>query len=93
MEAQRISLSQIHAAQIELLQEETDAHKHSLEQKLQDMKDRGDQGEWMCSQLPLCLQQSRGASDSSFMMEPYRAVFSPADLSCVVFVLCLSVAV
>ncbi len=44
MEAQRISLSQIHAAQLELLQEETDAHKHSLELKLQNLKDHADQG-------------------------------------------------
>lgn len=44
MEAQRISLSQMHAAQLELLQEETDAHTHSVELKLQDLKVHGDQG-------------------------------------------------
>ncbi|XP_058475403.1 A-kinase anchor protein 9 isoform X2 [Solea solea] len=38
MEAQRISLSQIHAAQLELLQEETDARTHSLELKLQSVR-------------------------------------------------------
>uniref|UniRef100_A0A3Q4MU84 A-kinase anchoring protein 9 n=1 Tax=Neolamprologus brichardi TaxID=32507 RepID=A0A3Q4MU84_NEOBR len=43
MEAQRISLSQIHAAQFELLQEETDARTRSLELQLQDLKDRGEQ--------------------------------------------------
>ncbi|XP_019957525.2 A-kinase anchor protein 9 isoform X4 [Paralichthys olivaceus] len=42
MEAQRISLSQIHAAQVELLQEETDAHTHSLELKLQNQKVHSD---------------------------------------------------
>ncbi|XP_069032331.1 A-kinase anchor protein 9 isoform X1 [Embiotoca jacksoni] len=45
MEAQCISLSQIHAAQLELLQEETDARKHSLELKVQDLKDHGNQDE------------------------------------------------
>ncbi|XP_045915257.1 A-kinase anchor protein 9 isoform X4 [Micropterus dolomieu] len=43
MEAQRISLSQIHAAQLELLQEDTDARTHSLELELQNLKDHGDQ--------------------------------------------------
>uniref|UniRef100_A0A4W6C5A1 A-kinase anchoring protein 9 n=1 Tax=Lates calcarifer TaxID=8187 RepID=A0A4W6C5A1_LATCA len=42
MEAQRISLSQMHAAQLELLQEEADARTHSLELKLQNRKDHGD---------------------------------------------------
>ncbi|XP_041663851.1 A-kinase anchor protein 9 isoform X2 [Cheilinus undulatus] len=40
MEAQRISLSQIHAAQLELLQEETDALTNSLQLKLKDQRDR-----------------------------------------------------
>lgn len=53
MEAQRISLSQIHAAQLELLQEETDVRTHTLELKLQNLKDHCDQGESMCSWLPL----------------------------------------
>lgn len=39
MEAQHISLSQIHAAQLELLQEEMDARS-----KLQEPRDHGDQG-------------------------------------------------
>ncbi|XP_037649678.1 A-kinase anchor protein 9 isoform X2 [Sebastes umbrosus] len=42
MEAQRISLSQIHAAQLELLQEDSDARTHTLELKLQNLKDHGD---------------------------------------------------
>ncbi|AWP21551.1 putative A-kinase anchor protein 9 [Scophthalmus maximus] len=42
MEAQRISLSQIHAAQLELLQEETDTRTHSLELQLQNQKVHGD---------------------------------------------------
>lgn len=54
MEAQRISMSQIHAAQLELLHEETDARAHTLELKLQNVKDHCDQGELMCSLLPLC---------------------------------------
>ncbi|XP_029700863.1 A-kinase anchor protein 9 isoform X4 [Takifugu rubripes] len=41
-EAQRLSLSQIHAAQFELLQEETEALTHSLELKLQQQSGRGD---------------------------------------------------
>ncbi|XP_075961781.1 A-kinase anchor protein 9 isoform X4 [Anarhichas minor] len=45
MEAQRISLSQIHAAQLELLQEDSDARAHTLELKLQNWKDHGDQDE------------------------------------------------
>lgn len=45
MEAQRISLSQIHAAQLELLQEETEARTHSLELRLQQQSSRGDPGE------------------------------------------------
>lgn len=49
MEAQRISLSQIHSAQLELLQEETDARTHSLELKLQKQKDHSDLSEQMCS--------------------------------------------
>ncbi|KAF1381707.1 hypothetical protein PFLUV_G00156800 [Perca fluviatilis] len=39
MEAQHISLSQIHAAQLELLQEDSDARTHTLELKLQNLKD------------------------------------------------------
>lgn len=54
MEAQRISLSQIHAAQLELLQEETDTRTHSLELQLQNQKVHGDLGEQICSWLPLC---------------------------------------
>ncbi|XP_060916005.1 A-kinase anchor protein 9 isoform X1 [Labrus mixtus] len=45
MEAQRISLSQIHAAQLELLQEETDARTSSLQLKLQNLKEHGDKDE------------------------------------------------
>uniref|UniRef100_A0A3Q2P8S4 ELK domain-containing protein n=1 Tax=Fundulus heteroclitus TaxID=8078 RepID=A0A3Q2P8S4_FUNHE len=44
MEAQRISLSQIHAAQLELLQEETNTCKRSLELRLQDLRDQSGQG-------------------------------------------------
>lgn len=54
MEAQRISLSQIHAAQLELLQEQTEARTHSLELRLQQKSSQGDPGEalffnnWVC---------------------------------------------
>ncbi|MEQ2196565.1 hypothetical protein XENOCAPTIV_003721 [Xenoophorus captivus] len=44
MEAQRISLSQIHAAQLELLQEETDTCTPSLDLKLQDLRHQSGQG-------------------------------------------------
>lgn len=44
MEAQRLSLSQVHAAQLELLQEEAEAHTHSLELKLQQQSGRGEPG-------------------------------------------------
>lgn len=54
MEAQRISLSQIHTAQLELLQEQTDAQTRSLQLKLQNQKDHSDLGEQMCSWLALC---------------------------------------
>lgn len=49
MEAQHISLSQIHAAQLELLQEETDVRTQSLERQLQKLKDPTDRGEFICS--------------------------------------------
>lgn len=51
MEAQRISLSQIHTAQLEMLQEETDARTQSLEQELEllQRKDHGDPSEQMSS--------------------------------------------
>ncbi|XP_010789773.1 A-kinase anchor protein 9 isoform X3 [Notothenia coriiceps] len=39
MEAQRLSLSQIHAAQIELQQEDSEHRTHTLELKLQNLKD------------------------------------------------------
>lgn len=65
MEAQRISLSQMHAAQLELLQEEADARTHSLELKLQNRKDHGDLGERMrswvafvCASVFVAKQQS-----------------------------------
>lgn len=45
MEAQRISLSQMHAAQLELLQEETDAHTKSLQMRLENQKDRSSAGQ------------------------------------------------
>lgn len=45
MEAQRLSLAQVHAAQLELLQEESEALTHSLELKLQQQSRRGDPGE------------------------------------------------
>ncbi|KAM3596676.1 uncharacterized protein V6R79_018870 [Siganus canaliculatus] len=45
LQAQRISMSQIHTAQLELLQEETDARTHTLELKLQNLRDHGDQNE------------------------------------------------
>nr|XP_046273438.1 A-kinase anchor protein 9 isoform X2 [Scatophagus argus] len=45
MEAQRISLSQIHAAQLELLQEEMDVRTCSLELKLQNLKSHSDPDE------------------------------------------------
>lgn len=45
MEAQRISLSQIHAAQLELLQEETEARTHSLELRLQQQSSQEGPGE------------------------------------------------
>lgn len=45
MEAQRISLSQIHAAQLELLQEGTEAHTHSQELRRQELRNHTDLGE------------------------------------------------
>ncbi|XP_034401671.1 A-kinase anchor protein 9 isoform X4 [Cyclopterus lumpus] len=45
MEAQRISLSQIHAAQLELLQVDSDARAQTLELKLQSWKDHSEQDE------------------------------------------------
>lgn len=54
LEAQRISLSQIHAAQLELLQEETDAQTRSLELKPQNLKDHSDLSEQCVCVCPLC---------------------------------------
>ncbi|KAM4631015.1 A-kinase anchor protein 9 isoform 1-T1 [Polymixia lowei] len=45
MEAQRISLSQIHAAQLELLREQTDAQTHTLEVELENLKEHHGQDE------------------------------------------------
>ncbi|KAL3043725.1 hypothetical protein OYC64_003565 [Pagothenia borchgrevinki] len=42
MEAQRLSLSQIHAAQIELQQEDSEHRTHTLELKLQNLRDNGE---------------------------------------------------
>lgn len=62
MEAQHIGLSQIHAAKLELLQEEVDNRTHSLELKLQEQSDHGDRGEGICS---LC---ASGKAEVSFKM-------------------------
>lgn len=62
MEAQHIGLSQIHAAQPELLQEEVDTRTHSLELKLQEQSDHEDRGEGICS---LC---ASGKAEVSFKM-------------------------
>lgn len=81
MEAQHISLSQIHAAQLELLQEDTDARTHSLELKLQELRDHGDRGEQSCAVsclgVHLCVCGKTGvpfkeAFDLSFMIHPNR---------------------
>ncbi|KAK1880144.1 A-kinase anchor protein 9 [Dissostichus eleginoides] len=42
MEAQRLSLSQIHSAQIELQQEDSEHRTHTLELKLQNLRDNGE---------------------------------------------------
>lgn len=55
MEAQRISLTQIYAAQLELLQEETDAHTHSPELKLQKVEHHDDQGEMKLASAFACM--------------------------------------
>ncbi|XP_074543123.1 A-kinase anchor protein 9 isoform X2 [Halichoeres trimaculatus] len=72
MEAQRISLSQIHAAQLELLQEETDTRTNSLQLKLQTLKDHANKEPKFkyhnmlqavseeCSEIIQCLQQIFG---------------------------------
>lgn len=74
MEAQRISLSQIHAAQFELLQEETDARTRSLELQLQDLKDRGAQGEQMESFV--CISAyGKAEQQSDGLMCPPRFFF------------------
>lgn len=55
MEAQRISLSQIHAAQLELLQEGTEAHTHSQELKQQELRNHTDLGEKTRCRLSRCV--------------------------------------
>lgn len=54
MVAQRLSLSQIHAAQIELQQEDSEHRTHTLELKLQDLRDNGE-GELSCRRSLLCV--------------------------------------
>ena len=58
MEAQRLSLSQIHAAQIELQQEDSEHRTHTLELKLQNLRDNGE-GEQTCRRSLLCVFVAR----------------------------------
>lgn len=74
MEAQRISLSQIHTAQFELLQEETDARTRSLELQLQGLKDRGAQGEQIESFVCICVC-GKAEQQSDGLMCPPRFCF------------------
>ncbi|KAI3358086.1 hypothetical protein L3Q82_003096 [Scortum barcoo] len=82
MEAQRISLSQIHAAQLELLQEETEAHKLSLELKLQDIKDhQADQGEPKSFRYHNVLQSV--SNECSEIIQSFRKMFGEEFLESV----------
>lgn len=73
MEAQRISLSQIHAAQLELLREslhaQTEAQLRSREQELQDAHER----ELMCLQEEMRSEQQevRGQSAGQWELQMY----------------------
>ncbi|XP_062291626.1 A-kinase anchor protein 9 isoform X2 [Scomber scombrus] len=73
MEAQRISLSQIHAAQLELLQEETDTCAHTLELKQQNVKDHCDQDEPKISRYQNMLQAV--SQECSAIIQSFRKIF------------------
>ncbi|KAM7373294.1 hypothetical protein PAMP_008158 [Pampus punctatissimus] len=81
MEAQRISLSQIHAAQLELLQEETDAHAHTLELKLLNLKDHCDQDKPKISRYQNILQAV--SEECSEIIQSFRKMFGKEFLECV----------
>lgn len=75
MEAQRLSLSQIHAAQFELLQEETEALTHSLQ--LQQQSSRVDPGEEMHhSMTPFSLPVAFVNLDCYIYVNPCFVFFS-----------------
>ncbi|XP_075995305.1 A-kinase anchor protein 9 [Genypterus blacodes] len=73
MEAQRISLSQIHAAQLELLQEHTDTHTHSLELKLQHLKEHHGQDEPRIFKYKNMLQAV--SEECSEIISSFRKIF------------------
>lgn len=88
MEAQRISLSQIHAAQLELLQEETEARTHSLELRLQQQSSQEGPGEeiprsnrWlMCLRyLSILFSLTIGFVNFKFLIHLSPCFFSPAE--------------
>lgn len=56
MEAQRLSLSQLHAAQLELLQEEAHVLTHTAEPKMQSQKVHSDPGEASASFVSVAKQ-------------------------------------
>ncbi|XP_068431052.1 A-kinase anchor protein 9 isoform X3 [Clinocottus analis] len=79
MEAQRISLSQIHAAQLELLQVDSDARTHTLELKLQSWKDHGDQDEPKISKYHNMLQAL--SEECSEIIQRFQRMFGEEFLS------------
>ncbi|XP_067468950.1 A-kinase anchor protein 9 isoform X1 [Thunnus thynnus] len=81
MEAQRISMSQIHAAQLELLHEEMDARAHTLELKLQNVKDHCDQDEPKISRYQNMLQAV--SEECSEIIQSFRKMFGKEFLECV----------
>ncbi|XP_049891352.1 A-kinase anchor protein 9 isoform X3 [Epinephelus moara] len=81
MEAQRISLSQIHAAQLELLQEETDARANTLELKLQNLKDHSDRDEPKITKYHNMLQAV--SEECSEIIQRFQKTFGEEFLECV----------
>ncbi|KAM9838219.1 A-kinase anchor protein 9 [Aulostomus maculatus] len=73
LEAQRISLTQIHAAQLELLQEETDTRTRSLELRLQNVKDHGVRDEPKISRYHNMLQAV--TEECSEIIQSFRKMF------------------
>ncbi|XP_078146258.1 A-kinase anchor protein 9 isoform X1 [Centroberyx gerrardi] len=81
LEAQRISLSQIHSAQLELLQEQTDARTHSLELELRHLKEQGGGDEPKIFKYQHVVQAV--SEECNELILSFRKIFGEELLECV----------